>query len=248
MKIKYFMFQRSDKYRESKTSRTLSMRDYKDASDLVLFVGGGTDSDDMCCEKRTKMAKDGMTVFENHQQDTRFREMGDICQTLSQQLGTGGNNQPFVVGEEMEKKKLAVRRLTPLESERLQGLPDGWTDLGDWTDSQGKVHKAADAPRFRAIGNGIATPYWKWICKRISAEYERPATLGSLFDGIGSFPYCWVLANGPGTVLWGSEIEEFPMAVSKKHFGDEDAGIEGDIWQVLAEEERKVHEKRRNQK
>ena len=42
-----------------------------------------------------------------------------------------------------------VRRLTPMECERLQGYPDGWTDIGEWTDSKGKKHKDADSPRYR---------------------------------------------------------------------------------------------------
>ena len=48
-----------------------------------------------------------------------------------------------------------VRRLTPLECERLQGFPDHWTDLGEWTDSKGKRHKDADRPRYKALGNSI---------------------------------------------------------------------------------------------
>jgi DNA (cytosine-5)-methyltransferase 1 len=114
-----------------------------------------------------------------------------------------------------------VRRLTPLECERLQGYPDGWTDIGDWTDSKGKVHKAADTPRYKALGNSIAIPFWFWLLRRISAQYERPATLGSLFDGIGGFPLCWERCNGKGTAVWASEIEEFPIAVTKKHFTEE---------------------------
>lgn len=46
-----------------------------------------------------------------------------------------------------------VRRLTPLECERLQGFPDGWTDIGEWIDSNGKKHKEADSPRYKALGN-----------------------------------------------------------------------------------------------
>ena len=111
-----------------------------------------------------------------------------------------------------------VRRLTPLECERLQGYPDGWTDIGDWTDSKGKKHREADSPRYKALGNSIALPFWFWLLRRISAQYERPATLGSLFDGIGGFPLCWERCNGKGTALWASEIEEFPIAVTKKHF------------------------------
>ena len=114
-----------------------------------------------------------------------------------------------------------VRRLTPLECERLQGYPDGWTDIGEWVDSKGKKHKEADSPRYKALGNSIALPFWKWLLKRISAQYERDATLGSLFDGIGGFPYCWERVNGKGTARWASEIEEFPVAVTKLRFGEE---------------------------
>lgn len=126
-----------------------------------------------------------------------------------------------------------VRRLTPLECTRLQGFPDGWVDIGDWVDSKGKLHKDADSPKYKALGNSIALPFWFWLLRRISAEYERPATLGSLFDGIGGFPLCWVKCNGTDSVKWASEIEEFPMAVTRKHFGDEDLGIVGDVKEYL---------------
>jgi site-specific DNA-cytosine methylase len=113
-----------------------------------------------------------------------------------------------------------VRRLTPLECERLQGYPDGWTDIGDWVDSKGKTHKAADSPRYKALGNSIALPYWKVLLKRISAMYDRDATMASLFDGIGGFPLLWEQINGKGSCLWASEIEEFSMAVTKVRFGE----------------------------
>lgn len=115
-----------------------------------------------------------------------------------------------------------VRRLTPLECERLQGYPDGWTDIGEWTDSKGKRHKEADSPRYKALGNSIALPFWFWLLRRISAQYERPATLGSLFDGIGGFPLCWERCNGKGTAVWASEIEEFCIAVTKQRFPEEE--------------------------
>ena len=116
--------------------------------------------------------------------------------------------------------KHIVRRLTPLECERLQGYPDGWTDIGDWVDSKCKKHKAADSPRYKALGNSIALPPWKWVLKRLCACYERDATMASLFDGIGGFPLIWEQLNGKGSCLWASEIEEFPMAVTKLRFGE----------------------------
>lgn len=112
-----------------------------------------------------------------------------------------------------------VRRLTPLECERLQGFPDGWTDIGEWTDSKGKARKCSDSARYKALGNSIAIPFWFYILRRMAAQYERPATLGSLFDGIGGFPLCWERCNGKGTARWASEIEEFPIAVTKHWFG-----------------------------
>lgn len=120
---------------------------------------------------------------------------------------------PNAVGTEY-----AVRRLTPEECEILQGYPRGWTNIGDWKDSKGKIHKLADAPRYRALGNSLCLPFWAWLTKRICANYERPATLGSLFDGIGGFPLVWERVNGERTARWASEIEEFPIAVTKIRF------------------------------
>lgn len=126
-----------------------------------------------------------------------------------------------------------VRKLTPLECERLDGFPDNWTTIGDWYDSKGKRHKAADSPRYKALGNSLALPFFYWVLNRISSQYDRPAKMGSLFSGIGGFDLCWAMYNGINSVLWSSEIEEFPMAVMKKHFGDEDTGIQGDVEDYL---------------
>lgn len=127
--------------------------------------------------------------------------------------------------EHMElPKKIAwiVRRLTPTECERLQGYPDGWTDIGEWTDTKGKKHKAADSPRYKALGNSIALPQWFWIVQKMKPYMGDGAKLGSLFDGIGGFPLVWETTYGTGTAAWASEIEEFPIAVTKKWFGEKE--------------------------
>ena len=118
-------------------------------------------------------------------------------------------------------QNMVARRLTPMECERLQGYPDGWTDIGEWMDSKGKRHKDADSPRYKALGNSIALPFWDFLAKRISAQYLRPVTMGSLFDGIGGFPLVFERHNGNGTARWASEIEEFPIAVTKLRFGED---------------------------
>lgn len=171
-----------------------------------------------------------------------IRECGQIVPTLQARMGTGGNQVPltyqmngfgdyraaevassckqrdFKDSTDLVITHMVVRRRTPLECTRLQGFPDGWVDIGDWTDSKGKRRKEADAPKYKALGNSIALPYWRWMTRRMARYLPEHATLGSLFDGIGGFPLVWQETHGDYTARWASEIEEFPMAVTKLRF------------------------------
>lgn len=109
-----------------------------------------------------------------------------------------------------------VRRLTPLETERLQGFPDNWSKYGVF---DGEVKELSDSARYRLQGNSIARPFWTWLLRRIAAQYEREITLGSLFDGQGGFPLCAVEAGIKP--VWASEIEKNAIAVTKYHFPEE---------------------------
>ena len=159
----------------------------------------------------------------------RGRKDGRNCETMTDTMyaltspGDGGrtnSRQVCYAG--------IVRRLTPLECERLQGYPDGWTDIGSWVDSKGKKHsESSDAARYKALGNSIAIPPWKWVLKRLCAIYERDATMASLFDGIGGFPLIWEQLNGKGSCLWASEVEQFPIAVTKIHFPEKESESNG---------------------
>lgn len=149
---------------------------------------------------------------------------GDRAVTLTTATGQGGaNTGPSVIEKII---RWIVRRLTPTECERLQGYPDGWTDLGSWIDSKGKTHKDADTPRYKALGNSIALPQWYYVLGGISDRLPEDATLGSLFDGIGGFPYVWAQlhAGRKELCVWASEIEEFPIAVTKKWFPEVEDG------------------------
>ncbi|MDE1715536.1 DNA cytosine methyltransferase, partial [Chromobacterium amazonense] len=74
---------------------------------------------------------------------------------------SGGGDKPHVLAQ------MRVRRLTPTECERLQGFPDGYTDVS----FRGKP--AADGPRYKAIGNSKAVPCVAWLGRRIEDELRR---------------------------------------------------------------------------
>ncbi len=81
--------------------------------------------------------------------DTRFYE--NYSPTVATYWGTGGARVPYVV-----RPEFPIRRLTPLECERLQGFPDNWTDIN------------ADSTRYRQIGNAVAVPVVEWIIQGIT--------------------------------------------------------------------------------
>jgi DNA (cytosine-5)-methyltransferase 1 len=164
---------------------------------------------------------DGFTMiaYENHPSDSRVKEMGETCQTVTSTWGSGGGNIPFVqnvVGfntnarpDEMKflteqsntltasqnsgiavdmynlttnnttsqtirngtdidhvgglMQNMAVRRLTEVECERLQGFPDNYTNIKE---------NCPSGARYKALGNSMAVPVMRWIGERIN-NYER---------------------------------------------------------------------------
>lgn len=127
------------------------------------------------------------------------------------------NEIPF--GEERKIGNTIVRRLTPTECMRLQGYPDGWLDIGEYVNSKGRLLKPTDTAKYKAAGNSIALPFWEWLSRRIVSHYESTVTMGSLFDGIGGFPL--VFSRCGASPVWASEIEDFPIAVTKYHFPEQ---------------------------
>lgn len=153
----------------------------------------------------------------NEQSFSRYKE-SDKCSTLKAKSGNIGNGSECLIAE--ETIRWIVRRLTPVECERLQGYPDDYTNIGDWTDSKGKKHKYADSPRYKALGNSIALPQWFWLVQRMRPYLKEKPTLGSLFDGLGGFPLVWQRAYGEGTARWASEVDNFCIAITRKRFPD----------------------------
>ena len=154
-----------------------------------------------------------------NEQSFSYHKESDKCSTLKAKAGNIGNGSECLIAE--KTIRWIVRRLTPVECERLQGFPDDYTNIRDSTDSKGKKHKYADSPRYKALGNSIALPQWFWLVQKMRPYLKEKPTLGSLFDGLGGFPLVWQRAYGEGTARWASEIEEFPIAVTKRRFGEE---------------------------
>jgi DNA (cytosine-5)-methyltransferase 1 len=133
-------------------------------------------------------------VYENHPSDSRVKEMGEVCQTVTSTWGMGGGNIPFVQktyalqgagstsqnangnGYKEEQSytlnvtdvhgvatNMAVRRLTEVECERLQGFPDNYTNIKE---------NCPSGVRYKALGNSMAVPVMRWIGERIN-NYER---------------------------------------------------------------------------
>jgi DNA (cytosine-5)-methyltransferase 1 len=94
---------------------------------------------------------------------------GDISGTINCQMNSESSNLQMGVRE-----NLTVRRLTPIECERLQGFPDNWTsekmelilEGNEWK-ATGKVVKQADGPRYKAMGNAVTVNVAEWIGKQI---------------------------------------------------------------------------------
>lgn len=150
-------------------------------------------------------------VYETHPADSRVKEMGETCQTVTSRWGTGGGNVPLVqetyaihtqttqfsgggknrkddgkgnglgisnVNDPMftltvadrhsvaflNGNKMAIRRLTPTECERLQGFSDGFTNV-PWR----KKDISPDGLRYKALGNSMAVPVMQWIGDGIEA-------------------------------------------------------------------------------
>jgi DNA (cytosine-5)-methyltransferase 1 len=126
-----FSQQRSDEYVPNEVVSTQSARQYKDATDLVADVAG------LDC-------RNGV-------------ENGDLCGTLQSKTDGGyslNNVHPVRVGK-------LIRRLTPLECERLQGFPDFWTDIPG----------ASDSARYKALGNSVAIPCVEHVLRGIAYFY-----------------------------------------------------------------------------
>ena len=132
-----FSRQRCDEFSENEVVATQSARQYKDATDLV-------------CQTE---------IFGQSQ----FGNYSEGCTTLRAQGGDNGGGSENLIATAGGKNRKLIRRLTPLECERLQGFPDGWTNIPGGSDSA----------RYKALGNSVAIPCVDFVLRGIACFLQR---------------------------------------------------------------------------
>ena len=106
--------------------------------------------------------------YENHAQDSRIKPCGEYSPQINAKAGTCGCNLPLV--QECFPVNQSVRRLLPVECERLMGFPDNWTRI-PW---RGKsAEDCPDSPRYKACGNSMCVNVMRWIGMRIEKVERR---------------------------------------------------------------------------
>jgi DNA (cytosine-5)-methyltransferase 1 len=169
-----FRLTRSDQRVQDDIAGTIAARDYKSATDLVSIAGGNTKSNGSGIKDDGSMytltASDQHSVmpivFEPTNPDGVVRvRKDDVSPTLNAM--TGGNRQPCVA------RQSKIRRLTPLECERLQGLPDNYTQVP----YRGKPkEECPTSKRYEACGRGMSINVMEHIgtrIKEVDSKYEK---------------------------------------------------------------------------
>jgi len=149
-------------YVDDGTASAMKARDYKDATDLVAHAckvrqgceGGGKGylgSDELAFTLATHQDQhiaQPVAIAWDEELNASVEQAGTLLRG-----GQGGRHDGVMTA-------MQVRRLTPTECERLQGFPDGYTNIKD---------DCPDGPRYKALGNSMAVPVMRWIGQRIHA-------------------------------------------------------------------------------
>ena len=186
-------------YIDDETASTVKARDFKDATDLAVFssTGAGFWSEGHgTLRAREQESHEHLVTlaFPERMSGTQHAATKNTSPSLMAQ-------NPTAVCYEVRNAEVAVRRLTPVECERLQGFPDGHTLIPtekrktissdelaylrnhypDLSEEEAAM-LAADGPRYKAIGNSMAVPVMQWIGCRILAtvEAKQPKTINTI--------------------------------------------------------------------
>ena len=183
---------------------TLCARDYKGVGNYEVAGGGKlimtekvSPTLQTSCNDYSRADGFTMMVYETHPADSRVKEMGDTCQTVTSRWGTGGGNVPIVQKAYSIREDATANNFsaTPLEvTPALQALrpsvqshhaqtfiagnyavrrltPTECERLQGFPDNYTNIKEnCPDGPRYKALGNSMAVPVMKWIGERINAK------------------------------------------------------------------------------
>ena len=145
-------------YADDDLASTIKARDYKDATDLVAFTQNQRDEvrdpNNLAGALAAEPGMKQQTYIMRQREGKPGGGKGPLLQEdISMTLAASGNDQTLF-------NQAVVRRLTPLECERLQGFPDNWTDIPGNSQSQ----------RYKQMGNAVTVNTIEWLMKRIAAQ------------------------------------------------------------------------------
>lgn len=150
-------------YTDDETAPKMKLRDYKDTTDLVTCFDSRRDANvygDIAGTRTASTPVNAVAFAQNSRDEVRLED-GEIIGALSTGGGKPGQGYPAIMCDTV------VRRLTPVECERLQGFPDNYTRI-PW---RGKAPEdCPDEPRYKAIGNSKAVPVIRFVGERIINE------------------------------------------------------------------------------
>jgi DNA (cytosine-5)-methyltransferase 1 len=153
-------------YTDDGTASAIKARDYKDAIDLIAY------NISFCDVNGTRKDRPNGGLYVSETDITKTLNQSGVetyaCAEVAPTIGSSGPPYSRTGNERVEAdalaiSSLAVRRLTPVECERLQGFPDEYTNI-PWH----KLQESPDGLRYKALGNSMAVPVMKWIGQRIT--------------------------------------------------------------------------------
>lgn len=166
-------------YIQDNTAGTVKARDHKDATDLIVVHGrqdpctsdkaftldcqhsGNTN---IVCINGNIIGKDPNGTSGALSGGSENLLVSKIGATLSTGFGGRGVDSDQICNGNCVINYPKVRRLTPVECERLQGFPDNYTQI-PWKNKP--AEQCPDTPRYMAIGNSMAVPVMRWIGERV---------------------------------------------------------------------------------
>ena len=164
--VQCFDRQSSGEYGTNPIASTVSARDFKSAADLVaqpVTQFGDVAGSFTARHDSSPCADRGQNVLAQPVAFSRNDDGRDATDNLAPTMRVAGRAGGMLgIATAMQ-----VRRLTPVECERLQGFPDGYTNI-PWRNKP----ESPDGPRYKALGNSMAVPVMKWIGERIKKVEE----------------------------------------------------------------------------